>query len=80
MRARLDATSMLDRAQQETRLDDYGDPSLPQRFAMVVEHLNGIGMDADGVRRAAEVCHWLLTSRLQFFEDRRRHPVADEVI
>ncbi|MGV0777943.1 sulfotransferase family protein [Mycolicibacterium elephantis] len=80
MSAELDATTLLERAQQETGLTDYGDPSLPQRFAMVVEHLNGIGMDADGVRRAAEVCHWLLTSRLQFFEDRRRHPVADEVI
>lgn len=80
MSPRLDATAMLDRAQTETGLVDYGDASLPQRFTQVVEHLNGIGMDADGRRRAAEVCHWLLTSRLEFVEDRRRHPVADEVI
>ena len=37
-------------------------------------------MDADGRRQAADVCHWLLTSRLEFFEDRNRHPIADEVI
>lgn len=80
MSARLDATSMLGRAQAETGLTDYGDASLPQRFALVVEHLNSIGMDADGARNAADVCHWLLTSRLQFFEDRRRYPLADEVI
>ena len=38
--------------------------------------LNSIGMDADGARQAAAVCHWLLTSRLEFFEDRERYPVA----
>ncbi|MGV0645667.1 sulfotransferase family protein [Mycolicibacterium sp. XJ879] len=80
MSARLDATAMLDRAQADTGLQDYGDVSLPQRFALVVEHLNSIGLDADGARRAAEVCHWLLTTRLQFFEDRRRYPLAGEVI
>ena len=47
---------------------------------VAVEHLNGLGMDADGWRQAADVCHWLLTARLEFFEDRKRYPVADEVI
>jgi hypothetical protein len=76
----LNAAEMLAKAEADTGLHDYGDPTLPQRFALAVEHLNGVGMDADGRRRAAEVCHWLLTSRLEFFEDRRRYPVADEVI
>ncbi|KUH67762.1 sulfotransferase [Mycolicibacterium novocastrense] len=80
MTARLVAEDMLARAQAETGLRDYGDLTLPQRFSLVIDHLNTIGMDADGRRRAAEVCHWLLTSRLEFFEDRRRHPVAEEVI
>lgn len=76
----LNAAEMLAKAEADTGLHDYGDPTLPKRFALTVEHLNGVGMDADGRRRAAEVCHWLLTSRLEFFEDRRRLPVADEVI
>jgi Sulfotransferase family len=76
----LDAAQLLARAQAETGLHDYGDPTLPERFSTTVDHLNAVGMDADGSRRAAEVCHWLLTSRLEFFEDRRRYPVAEEVI
>lgn len=76
----LDAATMLARAQAETRLSDYGDPTLPERFAAAVDLLNNQGMDADGCRRAAEVCHWLLTTRLEFFADRNRYPIADEVI
>jgi hypothetical protein len=34
----------------------------------------------EGERQAAEVVHWLLTSRLQFFEDRKRYPIAAEKI
>lgn len=80
MTAQLVATEILSRAQDETGLSDYGDPTLPQRFSLVVDHLNALGMDDDGRRRAADVCHWLLTSRLEFFEDRRRYPVAEEAI
>ena len=76
----LDAAELLARAQSETGLDDYGDITLPARFELVVALLNGLGMDADGMRRAEDVCHWLLTSRLEFFSDRVRYPVADEVI
>lgn len=78
--ASLDAAAMLRRAAQETGLEDWGDATLPERFGLAVEHLNGIGMDADGRRRAAETCHWLLTSRLEFFEDFNRYPIAQEVI
>ncbi|RAV07053.1 sulfotransferase [Mycolicibacterium sp. GF69] len=76
----LDAKEMLARATAATGLHDYGDPTLPERFSLVVDHLNTVGMDADGRKQASDVCHWLLTSRLEFFEDRRRHPVAAEVI
>jgi hypothetical protein len=37
-------------------------------------------MDEPGQRAAASVCRWLLTSRLQFFEDRNRHPIREERI
>jgi Sulfotransferase family len=37
-------------------------------------------MDANGVGQAESVCHWLLTSRLEFIEDRYRYPIAAEVI
>lgn len=80
MTASLVAAVLLARAERETGLSDYGDPTLPERFSVVVDHLNAVGMDADGQQRAAEVCHWLLTSRLEFFEDRRRYPLAEEVI
>ncbi|KUH80196.1 MULTISPECIES: sulfotransferase [unclassified Mycobacterium] len=76
----LDAGEILARAEAETGLHDYGDPTLPERFSLVVDHLNSVGMDADGQRRAAEVCHWLLASRLEFFADRRRYPLAAEVV
>ena len=80
MSVELNAAEMLDRAESATGLCDYGDPTLPERFGVVVDHLNAIGMDADGRRAAADVCHWLLASRLEFFEDRNRHPVAGEVV
>ena len=80
MTAPLDAADLLHAAEAETGLSDYGDPTLPQRFAVAVEHLNGLGMSADGNRRAAQVCHWLLTSRLEFTEDRNRYPIGTEPV
>ncbi|NVN48608.1 hypothetical protein HLY00_4767 [Mycolicibacterium hippocampi] len=76
----LNAADMLTRAENETGLGDYGDDTLPERFGVAVDLLNDQGMGPDGLRRAADVCHWLLTTRLELFEDRNRHPVADEVI
>jgi Sulfotransferase family len=78
--AGLDAAELLRAAEAETGLHDYGDPTLPRRFATAVDHLNAIGMDADGTAQAAQVCRWLLTSRLEFIEDRNRYPVGDEVV
>jgi hypothetical protein len=74
------ASEILARAEEATGLSDYGDPTLTDRFALAVDHLNRTGMADDGLRQAADVCHSLLTSRLEFFEDRNRYPVADEVI
>lgn len=76
----LNSEKLLAEAQSATGLSDYGDDSLPARFGLAVDHLRSIGMDAAGQRAAADVCHWLLTSRLQFFEDRKRHPIAAERI
>jgi hypothetical protein len=61
-------------------LHDYGDSTLPERFALAVDHLNSISMDANGRWQAAQVCRWLLTSRLEFIEDRNRYPIGDEVV
>ena len=80
MSDKLDAAAMLAKAEAETGLSDWGDPTLPERFNLAVEHLNSIGMNAEGRKQAEDVCHWLLTSRLEFFEDRNRYPIADEVI
>jgi Sulfotransferase family len=78
--AQLDAAELLRAAQAETGLQDYGDPTLPQRFAIAADHLNSLGMDAAGTGEAAQVCRWLLTSRLELIEDRNRYPIGDEVV
>ena len=78
--ANLDAQAMLARAESTTQLRDWGDDTLPERFGRAVEHLKSVGMDTAGQQKAADVCHWLLTDRLRFFEDRKRHPLADELI
>ena len=78
--AMLDAKQLLDRARQETGLEDFGDDSLPERFGLAVEHLNSLGLAADGRRAAAGVCLWLLTSRLRLFADFERLPIAEEEI
>lgn len=76
----LDAEALLAGAQQATGLTDWGDESLPARFKLAVTQIRNAGMDEAGMRKAAEVCHWLLTSRLEFFEDFKRYPIGDEKI
>ncbi|BBX15656.1 sulfotransferase family protein [Mycolicibacterium duvalii] len=80
MSAALDAAELLSRVRGLTGLSEWGDPTFEQRFGLAVDLLNGLGMGEPGLRRAAEVCEWLLTTRLEFFEDRNRFPLADEVI
>ncbi|MBK6511176.1 MAG: sulfotransferase [Haliea sp.] len=80
-RAILDAEYLLREARQHTGLTDFGDDTLPERFALAVEQLRKINMTSEGQRAAAAICHGLLTSRLQFFEDHKRTPgLAAEVI
>jgi len=76
----LDADALLDAARRETGLADFGDDSLPARFALAVQKFRDAGLDEDGQRAAAGICHWLLTSRLAFFEDHKRYPLAAEKI
>jgi Sulfotransferase family len=76
----LHAAALLTAAESASGLHDYADPSLPERFKVAVDHLNRIGMDTAGNDQAAQVCSWLLTSRLEFIEDRNRYPIADEAI
>jgi hypothetical protein len=76
----LDDALLLQQAQDQTGLSDFGDETLPERFGLAVEHLRSAGLDAAGQRQAEGVCLWLLTSRLQFFEDFKRYPIASETI
>jgi hypothetical protein len=77
----LDAKTLLAAAEAGTGLSDYGDDaSFDMRFGLAVDHLNSIGMNAEGQRAGAAACHWLLTSRLQLVADRKRYPIADEHI
>ncbi len=77
----LDTEALLAAAETETGLRDYGDDaSFRTRFGLAVDHLKSIGMDEAGQRAGAAVCHWLLTTRLQFLEDRKRSPIGAEKI
>ncbi len=76
----IDAAELLRAAEAETGLSDYGDPSLPERFGLFVQRFNEAGLDHAGQQAAALTCHQQLVARLQFFEDRKRYPLADEVI
>lgn len=76
----LDAEAILAEAQARTGLSDWGDETLPQRFGLAVDHLKSLGMDEAGQRATVETCLWLLTSRLEVFEDRKRHPIGEEQI
>ncbi len=76
----LDAKALLKAAEAATGLSDYGDESLPERFALAVDKLIDAEMDEAGQRAGAETCNWLLTSRLQFFDDHKRLSLADEQI
>ena len=80
MTADLDAAELLSGARASTGLSDFADPTFERRFAMAVDLLNSLDLDDSGLHRAAEVCRWLLTTRLEFFADRSRYPLADEVI
>ena len=76
----LDADSLLAQAQNATGLSDYGDGTLPDRFRLAVSFLKSVNMDEAGEQAAASVCLWLLTSRLELFEDRKRYPIGQEKI
>jgi hypothetical protein len=76
----LDAGALLARAKAETGLDDWGDPSFEHRLGLAVNHINGIPMDEAGRRAAADNIDWLLTDRLNFFNDRKLYPLDEEVI
>src|SRR5260370_7071015 len=54
---------------------------MPVGLWETVSQIQKARMDEAGQRVAASVCNWLLTSRLQFFEDhRKRYPLAQEQI
>jgi len=76
----LDADAILAEARARTGLSDFGDDSLPERFRLAVDSIKAAGMDAAGERAGIENCLWLLTSRLEFFEDRKRYPIGEEQI
>lgn len=76
----LNADALLAQAQAQTGLNEYGDDTLPVRFRQAVDYLRNQGMNEAGQGAAAKVCLWLLTSRLQLMEDRKRYPIAAEQI
>jgi hypothetical protein len=76
----LDTAKLLAAAEAETGLHDYGDPSFKERFGLAVNAIAATNMDEAGQRKGAEVCHWLLTSRLNFFEDHKKYDLEKEKI
>lgn len=76
----LDADALLDEARADTGLSDWGDDTLPERFGILIGRFREAGMDDQGERIAANVALGLLRQRLEFYEDRKRYPIGDEVI
>jgi len=76
----LDTSALLREACTRTGLKDWGDPSFVERFGLAVDAIRAAGMDEAGQRKAADTCLWLLTTRLEFFEDFKRYPIGDERI
>ena len=76
----LDAAALLDAAEADTGLSDWGDPGFRNRFAGVVETVGSAGMSEEGRRLAASNIHWLLSDRLRFFDDHEQYGLGAEVI
>lgn len=76
----LDAAALLAEAQARTGHADWGDDTFPERFGKAIDHINSIPMDEAGRAAARENCLWLLTDRLNFFNDRKVWPLDAEVI
>jgi hypothetical protein len=75
----LDADHLLGAARDAAGLDDLDDDTLPSRLADLVAHLAG-RLDTQAAAAAAAVIHAFLVQRLQFFDDRKHHPIAAERI
>jgi hypothetical protein len=68
-------------AEHTTGLSDYGDDTVARSIpACGIVFCKGVNMDEAGQRAAASVCLWLLTSRLELLEDRKRYPIGQEKI
>ena len=76
----LDAGASLARAERETGLRDYGDDGLKARLSSLVAQVRGHGLTGEAERAAADVIHWLLASRLRFFDDHKRYALDREPI
>jgi hypothetical protein len=76
----IDSDKLLAGAIDATGLVDFGDDTLPERVRLVVEVINESNLDGRGNAAAEETIHDLLTSRLAFFDDRSRYPLAAEEI
>jgi hypothetical protein len=70
-----DLDEMLERAQQVTALEDWGDDDIRGPLGII---LNGLNDEAQlterGCARTRAHVHMLLTERLRLFEDRKRYP------
>jgi hypothetical protein len=75
----LDAGELIAGAREEAGLTDLDDDSLSDRLAILAGWLNE-RLDDDGRARAAAVARRLLVQRLEFFDARRRYPLAAERI
>ena len=76
----IDARAVIDYSTDATGLTDFGDETLPERVQLVVDVINESELDAQGEAAAAGTLHSLLTSRLRFFDDRKRYPLHAETI
>src|SRR5580698_920465 len=76
----LDADKVIENAITQTGLCDFGDATLPDRVRIAVDYLHGLNLDELALFCASQITLGLLKSRLNFFEDFKRHPIGAEKI
>lgn len=77
---RLDSDILIADARKSSGLDEFGDDTLVDRVALVVDRLNGADLDDAGSQAAAHTINGLLLSRLHFMADHARSSLAAEQI
>ena len=78
-----EADELLDTVSDETGLTDFGDaddPGFRERLAVLLENASRQNPPVEVEAAMVEVLRWMLSTRLQLFDDHKRYKLANEKI